>query len=129
MSMKRRYDCSKCPSYCCSYPTIELKAGDIKRLAVHFGISKKDARKRFAKSGKADGKKKKPDRMLRHQNDPTFGTICIFFDTKARRCTIYDARPEICRDYPGRKKCGYYEFLQFERDAQEDSDYIALTGN
>jgi len=127
--MKRRYDCGKCPGYCCSYPKIELKAADLKRLARHFGISAKEVRKRFFKSGAVKGKAKKCVGVLRHQDDDIFGTICIFFDTQSRRCTIYDARPGICRDYPGRKRCGYYEFLSFEREAQENPDYIALTGN
>jgi len=127
--MKRRYDCSKCPGYCCSYPRIELEAGDLKRLAAHFDMSKREARKRFLQSGSGNGKKRKTVGVLRHRDDDIFGTICLFFDTKARRCTIYEARPEICREYPGRKRCGYYEFLSFERDAQEDPEYIAVTGN
>src|SRR3546814_6916742 len=68
-------------------------------------------------------------RVLRHQDDEHFGSICTFFDTDKRRCTIYEARPEICREYPGRKRCGYYDFLTFERDAQEDPDYVAITNN
>ena len=126
--MKKRYDCSKCPGYCCSYPRIELEAGDLKRLAAHFDMSKKETRKRFLQPG-AKKEKKKSVGVLRHHDDDIFGTICIFFDRKARHCTIYEARPEICRDYPGRKTCGYYEFLSFERDAQEDPEYIAVTGN
>src|SRR3546814_7872430 len=79
--------------------------------------------KRFTKKCfKEEGMDKRP-RVLRHQDDEHFGSICAFFDTDKRRCTIYEARPEICREYPGRKRCGYYEFLKFERDAQEDPDY------
>jgi len=44
-------------------------------------------------------------------------------------CTIYDGRPEICRDYPGTRKCGYYEFLQFERMLQEDDEFVPTAYN
>nr|NIS40277.1 YkgJ family cysteine cluster protein [Desulfuromonadales bacterium] len=127
--MTARYDCSKCPGYCCSYPRIELRGDDLKRLAKHSGISKKKARQRFIKSGEKTSSDKDVVGVLRHRKDDIFGTICIFFDREARRCGVYDARPQICRDYPGQKRCGYYEFLRFERKAQEDPDYIALTGN
>ena len=56
------------------------------------------------------------------------GKICRFFDTEKRRCTIYTARPTICREYPG-GGCGYYSFLMSERNSQEDSDHIASTWN
>lgn len=129
MSMKPRYDCSRCPGYCCSYPRIELRPDDLQRLAKHLGISEKKAKKCFIKSGDKRRTKRDFAGVLRHRKDDIFGTICIFFDREARRCGVYDARPEICRDYPGQKRCGYYEFLRFERKAQEDPDYIALTGN
>ena len=127
--MKPRYDCSSCPGYCCSYPRIELRGGDLKRLARHLGISKKKTRKRYCKPAGSQETGEDCIGVLRHQEDEIFGTVCIFFDRKARSCGVYDARPRICRDYPGQKKCGYYEFLRFERKAQEDPDYIALTGN
>ncbi len=126
---KVKYDCLKCPGYCCSYPNIHLKPKDIKRLAKHFNVTTEEAHKRFSKKGyKEEGQKKAP-RVLRHQKDEHFGSICRFFDTDERRCTVYEARPEICRDFPGRKRCGYYEFLKFEREAQEDPDFIAVTNN
>src|SRR3546814_8585275 len=83
---------------------------DIKLLAKHFGIDAEKAEKRFTKKGfKEEGMETRP-RVLRHQDDEHFGSICTFFDTDKRRCTIYEARPEICREYPGRKRCGYYDF-------------------
>ncbi len=41
-----RYDCSKCPGYCCSYPRIEVKDRDVARLARHFGLEHAEAEKR-----------------------------------------------------------------------------------
>ena len=43
-----RYDCSKCPGYCCSYPRIEVKDKDLARLAKHFDLSKADAERTLA---------------------------------------------------------------------------------
>ena len=92
-------------------------------------MKKREAKKRFTKKDSDDSKNGKPSRIMRHKEDEIFGTICLFFDQGRRRCSIYEARPQTCRDYPGLKRCGYYEFLRFERRAQEDSEHIALTGN
>ncbi len=126
---KKHYDCDKCPGYCCSYPNIPLENGDLERLAGHLGLTRAQMKTRHTKKGTADEKDGTRPTVLRHQADETFGSICGLFDMAARRCSVYEARPEICREYPGRPRCGYYEFLSFERDAQEDPDYIALTGN
>ncbi len=56
-----------------------------------------------------------------------FGKICQFFDTIERRCTIYAARPSTCRIFPGEGHCGYWDFLKFEREGQEDEEYISTT--
>jgi len=126
---KVKYDCLKCPGYCCSYPNIHLKDSDIERLSKHLGMTAKAFRKQHTKKGfKEEGAEKRPT-VLNHQEDEHFGSICWFFDTEKRCCTVYEGRPEICREYPGRKRCGYYEFLKFERDAQEDPDYVAITNN
>lgn len=117
----RVYDCLKCPGYCCSYPVIALDRRDIARLAAHFGCSFEEARAAFTRE--AHGHKY----VMRRKKDPYFGRICRFFDTQQRRCTVYAARPAVCRSYPGRARCGYFEFLQFERRAQSDPEYVALT--
>ena len=41
---KPRYDCAKCPGYCCSYPLIALNKRDVERLAKHFRLSFKKAK-------------------------------------------------------------------------------------
>src|SRR5438067_11284009 len=117
-----RYSCAKCPAYCCSYPEIEVTPRDIERLGKRFELGYREAEERFTKY---DAKEKV--RLLRHKKDTVFATVCTFFDQDARRCTVYEARPKVCRDYPDSVRCGYYEFLKFERVQQGDPDFIALT--
>lgn len=121
-SPRKTYDCAKCPGYCCSYQLIEINKRDIARLGRHFELEYEQAEERFTKY---DASQKA--RVLRHHKDKVFDTICMFFDQKDRRCTVYEARPGVCRDYPIAPRCGYYDFLKFERDQQDDPKYIALT--
>ena len=97
---KLQYDCSKCPAYCCSYDRIIVEKRDLARLAKHFGVDLETARLRFTKV--RDG-----EQVLRHQKDKIYGSICMFLDLKSRRCTIYNARPGVCHEYPYRPLCGY----------------------
>ena len=117
-----KYDCHKCPAYCCSYPLIEINKRDIARLARHFGLSYKQAETRFTKYDRGE-----KSRALRHQKDRHFKSICMFLNTRTRQCTIYDARPGVCRAYPDGARCGYYEFLTFEREQQGDDKFVATT--
>jgi Fe-S-cluster containining protein len=116
-----RYDCSKCPGYCCSYPRIEVKTKDLKRLARHFGVTVDEAERRFTRRYQDD---ESEERILRHHKDEIYGSICRFFDRTERRCTIYTARPDVCRQYPNGSTCGYYSFIQFERKHQGDPEFI-----
>ena len=120
--VRAKYSCEKCPGYCCSYPEIEISPRDIERLAKHFGIEYREAEERFTKL-----QPEEKVRLLRHRKDSVFESVCMFFDQKARRCGVYAARPGVCRDYPDSPRCGYYEFLKFERAHQDDPDFIALT--
>ncbi len=35
---RKKYDCLKCPGYCCSYPVIEVRDRDAVRIAKHFDM-------------------------------------------------------------------------------------------
>lgn len=118
---RKRYDCLKCPGYCCSYPIIEVKDRDAARIAKHFDMPLSKAEKKYFRIDRTHG------RVMRRQKDEHFGRICQFFDTEQRRCTIYHARPRACREFPGEFNCGYWDFLAFERNAQEDDEYISTT--
>lgn len=111
------YNCSTCPAYCCSYDRIEISKRDLLRIARHFGVSYKQAEKRYTKIAWGD-------RVLRHKKDYIFKHVCEFLDLEERRCTIYDARPSVCRGYPDSPRCGYYDFLHAERQRQGDDEFI-----
>ena len=121
--VKVQYSCKKCPAFCCTYSDIEITTRDIERLARHFDLTYRQAEERFTKP---DGKNVKV-RMLRHKKDTIFDSACMMLDQKTRRCTIYDARPGVCRKYPDSSRCGYYDFLRFERTQQGDEKLVALT--
>ncbi len=116
---KQFYDCLKCPAYCCSYDRIIVEKRDLKRLAKHFEIDEETAEQRFTKTVEGE-------RVLRHQKDEIYGSVCAFLDTKTRQCTVYEARPGVCHEYPDRPRCGYYDFLRWERSHQEDEDFIPM---
>ena len=116
-----QYSCSKCPGYCCTYTEIEVTDRDVARLARHFDIGVRQAEERFTKVDS------KGTRMLRHKKDTIFNSTCMLFDQDKRRCTVYESRPGVCRKYPDSNKCGYYEFLKFEREQQDDEELVALT--
>ena len=120
--VRAQYSCEKCPAYCCSYPEIEVSPRDIERLAKRFSLDYATAEERFTK---LDAKEKV--RQLRHKKDAVFATVCTFLDQNKRRCGVYEARPAVCRGYPDSPRCGYYEFLKFERAHQGDEKFIALT--
>jgi len=117
-----RYSCSKCPAFCCTYSEIEVTPRDIERLARHFGVTYAVAEKRFTKTDA-----KNTLRMMRHRKDSVFDSACMMLDQDKRRCTVYEARPGVCRKYPDSSRCGYYDFLRFERVQQGDEEMVALT--
>lgn len=113
------YNCARCPGFCCTYPRIPVTTGDLRRLAARFGVDPDTARRRYAKRGPDPG-----EWVLRHRRDPLFQSACRFLDQERRRCTIYEHRPQACRDYPGTGRCGYYDFLSAERRRQDDPDLV-----
>ncbi len=115
------FSCAKCPGYCCSHGRISLTDGDIRRLANHFAISEDRARRRLTYRYRAHGV---DEQIMRHHADTVYKSVCKLFDREKRQCTVYAARPQVCRKYPYGNRCGYYDFLKFERAHQDDQDYI-----
>jgi Fe-S-cluster containining protein len=114
------FDCAKCPAYCCSiYERVQVTKRDINRLAKHFGVSYEAARQRYTKQWENE-------RVLKRVKDVIFPETCTFLDQHTRRCTIYNARPGTCREYPDRSRCAYYDLLQFERKQQGNDAVVPV---
>jgi Fe-S-cluster containining protein len=116
------YDCSKCPGYCCSYDYIIVTRRDVARLAKRFELGYETAERRFTKTIKGYG------RVLRHRKDTVYKSTCRFFHPTERRCTVYEHRPTVCRQYPDERRCRYFDFLMWERDHQDDESFVPLAG-
>ena len=116
------FDCSKCPAYCCSiYDRVQVTKRDVNRLAKYFGVSAEVAEKRYTKIDRESG-----ERVLRRVKDVIFERTCMFLNQETRGCTIYHARPAVCREYPDRARCVYYDILKFEQKQQDDETVIPL---
>ena len=115
-----KYDCDKCVAYCCSiYDRVQVTPRDIRRLAAYFHVSPEVATGRFTK---LFGK----ERILRRKADRLFGQACMFLNQDTRKCTIYQGRPAVCREFPTTSRCAYYDLIEFEREQQDDPDVIPL---
>ncbi|HUQ32079.1 MAG TPA: YkgJ family cysteine cluster protein [Pyrinomonadaceae bacterium] len=116
------FDCSKCPAYCCSvYERVQVSKRDLSRLAKYFSLTPEQAARRYTKIDKSTG-----ERVLRRKKDVIFKETCMFLDQETRGCTIYHARPGVCRQYPDRSRCSYYDLLRFERIQQDDDTVLPL---
>ena len=114
------YNCSKCPAYCCSiYERVQVTKRDINRLANYFGVDVETAQRRFTTTWQGE-------HILKRKADPIFGKACKFLDPATRRCTIYEGRPSVCREFPDRTRCAYYDLLTFERSQQGDETVLPL---
>ncbi len=81
----KQIDCTACAN-CCKTLQIVVDNKDIARLAAHVGSSVRDFTRRYI--GVADDKSK-------YFN----ATPCPFLGAD-NRCTVYEHRPQACRDYP-----------------------------
>jgi len=114
------FNCSKCPAYCCSvYERVKVTRRDVTRLARHFGVPVEEARERYTTDHEGE-------RVLKRVDDAIFDATCVFLNQETRGCSIYHGRPGVCREYPGRSRCAYYDLLRFERKQQGDPTVVPL---
>lgn len=90
--------CNYCPGYCCyrlKGSTLYLDAADINRIARYLEITDGEVRKRYL-----EGKN-----TFRVWEDGS----CIFLSNSkmCARCTIHEARPRQCREFPYGEPCPY----------------------
>ncbi|MEK7866090.1 MAG: YkgJ family cysteine cluster protein [Planctomycetota bacterium] len=87
------YDCLACGACCLHAGGVLLLDQDVARLAAHLGLSEDQVRIRYTHDGE--------HLRTKGRDDPA----CVFLDWQRQlaggtRCTVYEARPQVCRDYP-----------------------------
>jgi len=92
--------CNSCRGTCCSLP-VEVRFADLVRMGVVDEFEAGEPPKRLAKRLMKEGvvghfnHKAQIYTLARYANDD-----CIYLDQKSRLCTIYQQRPETCRNHP-----------------------------
>ncbi|WP_336332783.1 YkgJ family cysteine cluster protein [Pseudomonas putida] len=92
--------CHGCHSTCCTLP-VEVKIKDLIRIGVVDEFEKDEPPKNVAKRLQKEGiierfnQKSGIFTLTRMSNDD-----CMYLDRKSRLCTIYDKRPDTCRNHP-----------------------------
>ncbi len=92
--------CASCMASCCTLP-VEVKIADLVRMQLLDAFEADEPPKTLAKKLKKAG-------VIEHFNfasgiftlTRTSSGDCIYLDSKTRRCTIYEKRPETCRNHP-----------------------------
>lgn len=125
MMSEKAFDCLQCLGFCCSiYDAVSMTLADVRRLAAHCGIAPKLALKRFTRAGL----------VLRRKPDSLLGETCCLFDTEARRCSVYEARPNVCREWPlpqhrlegAEDRCCYFDVYRFAQKEQSAANVLPL---
>lgn len=93
--------CNECNAGCCSLP-VEVQAKDLIRMGMMEDFELQENPKTIARRLKKDGviehyyPKKGLFTLTRLANGD-----CLFLDSSTRRCSIYEKRPDTCRNHPG----------------------------
>ena len=97
-------DCTACGNCCCIYE-IELLDSDINRLSEHLNISNDELINKYAMAGN--------ETKLAFNASP-----CPFLVEK--KCIVYEARPQVCREFPhvqkGDIRSRMWSVLDYARD-------------
>jgi Fe-S-cluster containining protein len=96
----RKALCQHCHGSCCTM-AVEVKADDLVRMRLIDAFDLQDKLKLVAR-------KLIKERLVEHfhSKSETFTRArmangdCIYLDSHSRRCTIYDLRPDTCRNHP-----------------------------
>lgn len=91
--------CEGCHAYCCALP-VEASLSDLIRLEL---VSEEEA----AESPKRVAKRLQKEKITQTYREKTGIFVlaqkanddCIFL-SKERLCTVYEKRPEVCREFP-----------------------------
>jgi uncharacterized protein len=85
-----RFQCTQCGDCCTGAPGyVWVNAEEIAALAAHAGLEVNEFEAQFVRRV---GSRKS---LIEYENGD-----CVFFDSKARKCNVYEARPQQCRTWP-----------------------------
>ena len=92
--------CTSCQANCCAMP-VEIKGSDLVRLNLvtqdDLTNSIKKVAKKLKKQGVISSYREGTDFFMITQKP---NGDCYYLDPKTRFCTVYDIRPDTCRDFP-----------------------------
>lgn len=92
--------CDGCWSGCCTLP-VEVSAADLVRLKVatedEAALSLKDLARRLTRERIIQSFNAKTQIFVLAQRA---GRDCLYLDEKTRLCTVYERRPNVCRQFP-----------------------------
>lgn len=92
--------CDSCHANCCTLP-VEAKVSDLVRMGLVDAFEAEGNLKNIAK-------RLQKARIVSHFNHKSemftlarmANDDCLYLDAQTRRCTIYNERPETCRNHP-----------------------------
>jgi uncharacterized protein len=86
--IERKIDCTACAN-CCRYSVVAVSREEIETIAEHLGTTPEEVARQHTESDP-----EAPEtRVLRSEKDG-----CVFLS--GNLCTIYEARPRACREFP-----------------------------
>lgn len=92
--------CSSCEATCCYLP-VEATASDLVRMGIldefHLELDLKEIVKDALAHRDVIRYNSKDEKFTLKQGA---SGACIYLDLKKKNCTIYDKRPETCRNHP-----------------------------
>lgn len=96
----RKGMCDDCTAGCCRLP-VEVRIGDLLRMELASEFEVEEPLKNIAK-------RLMKEHIVAHFNhrEGVFTLAqhssgdCLYLDRQTRRCTIYDKRPDTCRQHP-----------------------------
>lgn len=92
--------CKTCDAGCCGLP-VEVRVSDLIRLGAVPEFDRQEEPKHLARRLKKGG-------IIEHFNHKnslfTLSRMangdCLYLEPEVRRCTVYDLRPDTCRNHP-----------------------------
>ena len=99
--------CALCKGRCCvgESGNIFANPSELEALRAHFGLSEAEFSARYLRKVGA--------RYSFKEFAYKGGFACIFFDKKAKNCSVYELRPKQCRSFP------FWEYFKKHKEELE----------